>query len=151
VLPDAALLVAGVLSAAPDLAERVSRPEDFLPPPDQTTRLGERVGAQRLAVLASNVHVDELPIPLVSNPPPTYPVMLERDRLDGRVVVEFTIDSTGVVDIGSLRVLQSTHTQFTHAVRRVLPRLRFMPAHLAARAVEVTVRQPFVFTMSASR
>jgi TonB family protein len=150
-LPDAALLVAGVLSAAPDLAQRVSRPEDFLPPPEPSPRLGARSGARALAVLGTNVRVDELPIPLVSNPPPAYPVTLERDGLDGRVVVEFTIDSTGAVDLGSLLVVQSTHTQFTQAVRRVLPRLRFMPAHYAARAIEVTVRQPFVFTVRHGR
>ncbi|CAA9340125.1 MAG: hypothetical protein AVDCRST_MAG40-2363 [uncultured Gemmatimonadaceae bacterium] len=87
-------------------------------------------------------------MPLVSNPPPTYPTMLERARVGGRVVVEFRIDSTGAVELGSLQVVQSTNRLFTQAVRHVLPRLRFLPAHLGARAVAVTVRQPFEFRVA---
>jgi TonB family protein len=146
---EATLLVAGVLSAAPDLTQRVSRPEDFLPlpQPETTPGLGARSRTHSLTVLGVNVRMDDLPIPLVSNPPPAYPLTLERARVGGRVVVEFIIDSTGVVDLGSLRVVQSTNTLFTQAVRRVLPQLRFMPAQIAERAVGVTVRQPFEFTV----
>ena len=66
-------------------------------------------------------------------------------------VVEFRIDSTGVVDLASLHVVQSTDTLFTQAVRGVLPLLRFVPAQLHAHAVGLTVRQPFVFRVVARR
>jgi len=147
------LLVAGVLAAAPDLTRRVSRPEDFAPPPewDAPAELGARAGARALVVVRQSVPLAGLPVPLVTNPLPSYPVALERAGVDGAVVVEFRIDSAGVVDLGSLRVVESTNGLFSQAVRRVLPDLRFFPAQLRERAVGVTVRQPFVFRMHAGR
>ena len=149
---DATLLVAGVLSAAPDALRPVTRPEDFvrLPPPSID---GEPLAGTEIATVAglrTLLHVDELPIPLVSNVPPSYPTALARARVGGEVVVEFRIDSTGAVDAGSLRVVQSTNVLFTQAVRSVLPRLRFLPAQLGQHAVGVTVRQPFVFRVRGS-
>ncbi len=150
-MPDAAasLLVAGVLSSAPDLARRASRPEDFVPVPTArfVAELMTRTGVGLPFVLRPNLHVDDLPIPLVDNPPPAYPAALERARVGGQVVVEFLIDSTGAVDVASLRVVQSTNALFTQAVRGVLPQMRFTPAQLNARSVGVTVRQPFLFTV----
>jgi protein TonB len=151
VLPNVALpeaqvtrLVAGVLAAAPDMARRVSRPEDFAPAAAQGAAAIARTGALALAGVA--VHVRDVPIPLVTNPTPAYPAALAGAGIGGQVVVEFRIDSTGVVDPASLRVVESTNTLFVQAVRRVLPRLRFMPAQLGEHAVGVTVRQPFLFT-----
>jgi TonB family protein len=151
--PDATLLVAGVLSSAPDPTRAPARPEDFV-----RATAGELLGAPDVTVamteaqaLRPDVHVDDLPIPLVTNPRPRYPLALARAQTGGAVVVEFTIDSTGVVDLGSLRVVQSTHAAFTDAVRSVLPRLRYFPAQLARQPVGVTVRQPFLFKTHAMR
>ncbi|WP_284352227.1 TonB family protein [Roseisolibacter agri] len=156
VLPDvtaveaATVLVAGVLTSAPDPSRGVSRPEDF-------TRLNAQEmlpdllgvgGAPALTPAFAHAQVDVLPIPLVSNPLPSYPRALERSRTGGRVVVEFRIDSTGVVDLASLHVVQSTDSLFTNAVRGVLPSLRFVPAQLRTHAVGLTVRQPFVFRVA---
>lgn len=141
---EVARLVAGVLAAAPDLARRVSRPEDFLPTPATPgSGLLQHVGAQAFA--AVDAHATVLPIPLLGNPTPAYPAALARAGVGGRVVVEFLIDSTGVVDVASLRVVESTGALFADAVRRVLPRLHFLPGQLGAQAVGVTVRQPFLF------
>jgi protein TonB len=142
---DAMLLVAGVVSVAPDLTRRVTRAEDFVPAPEMSD---ERPGtvAHALALARSDVRVDELPVPMVTNPPPLYPLSLQQARVGGEVVVEFMIDSTGVVQLATLRVVESTNELFAQAVERVLPRLRFLPAHLGERNVGVLVRQPFVFT-----
>lgn len=148
---DLMLLVAGVISAAPDLAREVSRPEDFVPPAERGMTLLARVAALSPGVLRPDTHVDDLPIPLVSNPLPTYPAALALAHVEGRVIVEFMIDSTGVVDLGTLQVVQSTNALFVQAVRHVLPRLRFMPAQRGEQAVGVTVRQPFLFTARARR
>jgi protein TonB len=145
--PDATLLVAGVLAAAPDPMRAVSRAEEFvrLPPPtiDGASLAGTEVST--VAGLRALLHVDALPIPLVSNAPPSYPTALARARVGGRVLVEFRIDSLGAVDPRSLRIVQSSNALFTQAVQNVLPRLRFLPAQLGQHAVGVTVRQPFVF------
>jgi protein TonB len=145
----ATVLIAGVVSAARDLARRASRPEDFVPEPPAklAAELLVHTGVYLPAVMRPNLHVDDLPVPLVGNPPPAYPASLERARVGGQVVVEFRIDSTGAVDEGSLRVVRSTDALFTQAVRGVLPRLRFVPAQLGQRAVGITVQQPFVFTV----
>jgi TonB family protein len=143
------LLVAGVLSSAPDLDRRASRPEDFAPLPanELAGALLARADVRTADGPRPLAHVDELPIALVGNPRPAYPAMLARARVGGRVVVEFTIDSVGIVAPGSFRVVESTDARFTQAVRAVLPRLRFLPAQLDRHAVGVTVRQPFVFTV----
>lgn len=147
---DAMLLVSGVVSVAPDFTRRVSRPDDFVPP---RSGAGQRPGslAQALALERMDTRLDELPVPMVNNPPPRYPFSLERAHVGGRVVVEFVIDSTGAVDVASLRVLQSTNRLFTEAVQRVMPRLRFLPAQLQQHAVGALVRQPFVFTVERGR
>lgn len=148
--PDATQVFAGVIASANDLAQRVSRPEDFTP------RAATAAMAELLvhAVIGTtrgqrNDGVRAMPIPLVGNLPPRYPAALERAQVGGRVLVEFTIDSTGAVDTRTLRVIQSTHALFTEAVRSALPRLRFLPAQLGEHTVGVTVRQPFLFTIRA--
>ncbi len=145
--PDATLLVAGVLSAAPDPTRAVTRPEDFvrLPPPGIDARPLAGTEVSTVAGLRALLHVDALPIPLVSNAPPSYPSALARARVGGQVLVEFRIDSAGAVDPASLRIVESSNVLFTQAVRSVLPRLRFLPAQLDRHAVGVTVRQPFIF------
>jgi protein TonB len=148
---DATLLIAGVLSAAPDLAHRVSPPDDFARTSDDDplAELGARAIVRSMQVLAPPAAVHLLPVALVGNPTPVYPAALVHSRVGGQVVVEFTIDSTGAVDVATLRVVRSTDALFTEAVRSVLPRLRFAPAHRGERAVGVTVRQPFLFRVGA--
>jgi protein TonB len=151
--PEATLLVAGVLSSAPDLAKRASRPEDFAPAPAAAllAELLVRSGTVTAGVMRADLSLRALPIPFVTNPPPSTRRRSSGARVGGRVVVEFRVDSTGAVDAGSLQVVQSSDARFTDAVRSVLPQLRFVPAQLGERAVGVTVRQPFLFTARAGR
>jgi protein TonB len=149
---DAAILVAGVVAAAPDPSQRALRPDEFVRPvgvglADELARADVRA-TDAMRALA---HVDELPIALVSNPLPVYPAPLARSHVGGQVLVEFRIDSAGAVDLGSLRVVRSTNALFTQAVRGALPQMRFLPAQLGRHPVGVTVRQPFVFTVVARR
>jgi protein TonB len=146
---DVTLLVSGVVASAPDLTRLVTRPEDFR---RMSAAADEAELTARTSVLTPEGpmpagHVDVLPIALVSNPLPTYPLILAQSRIGGHVLVEFTIDSAGVVDMASLRVLRSTNNLFTEAVRAVIPHLRFLPAQIGQHSVGVRVRQPFEFTV----
>jgi TonB family protein len=146
---DLALLVAGAVASAPDLTRLVTRPEDFrhFQPTASDAELLARARVAPPNGLQSVGPVDVLPIALVSNPLPSYPMILAQARVGGHVLVEFTIDSAGGVDLASLQVVRSTNTLFTQAVRAVLPRLHFLPAQLGEHAVGVRVRQPFEFVM----
>jgi protein TonB len=91
-------------------------------------------------------HTVEVPVvPDARNPQPAYPEMLRTAGIEGRVVVEFVVDSTGRVRGGSLAVVEASHELFTSSVRRTLPSLRFTPARVQGRRVAQRVRVPFEF------
>jgi len=144
---DLALLVAGAVASAPDLTRLVTHPEDFrhFQPTASDAELLARARVVPPSGMQSVGLVDVLPIAMVSNPLPSYPTILAQARVGGHVLVEFTIDSAGAVDLGSLQVVRSTNALFTQAVRAVIPRLHFLPAQLGEHAVGVRVRQPFEF------
>jgi protein TonB len=79
---------------------------------------------------------------------PRYPESLQRTGIDGRVVVQFTVDTTGRVDPASIRVLSSTHELFTRAVREALVQFRFMPARVGDRRVPALAEMPFEFQIT---
>jgi len=63
--------------------------------------------------------------------------------------VRFMVNELGRVDVASMIVEWSDHELFTAAVRNVLPRFRFEPAHTLApesKPVAVWVSVPFRFT-----
>ena len=80
-------------------------------------------------------------------PSPAYPETLRSAGIAGSVVVEFVVDTLGWVEAGSLSLLQSDHLQFSSAVERVVPRLRFVPAEARGRKVRQRVRLPFRFDL----
>ena len=75
--------------------------------------------------------------------------LLRSGRRDGQVVVRFLVNELGRVDAASIIVERSDHELFTDAVRNVLPRFRFEPAHTLgpeSKPVAVWVSVPFRFT-----
>jgi periplasmic protein TonB len=79
---------------------------------------------------------------------PTYPDMLKQAGIEGEVLASFIVDTTGRADLGSFKVIKSTHEQFTAAVRRALPQMRFLPAEVGGKKVRQLVQQPFGFTIT---
>lgn len=76
---------------------------------------------------------------------PQYPPDLLAKRIRGKVIVRFIVDSSGVADIQSIEVLDSSAPQFEESVRAALPRMRFSPARLNGKRVRQLVEQPFRF------
>ena len=76
---------------------------------------------------------------------PSYPAELLAKLIEGGAFVQFIVDTTGLVDTTSFRVVSATHPEFAEAVRRTLPAMRFSPAIMHSRKVRQLVVQPFMF------
>ena len=79
---------------------------------------------------------------------PSYPAMLKSANVEGEVLAQFVVDTTGRAEMGTFRVLKSSHDGFTQAVRSVLPFMRFIPATTGGRKVRQMVQHPFTFALS---
>jgi len=80
-------------------------------------------------------------------PVPRYPESLRSERIEGRVVARFVVDTTGRVEPASVRIVASEHPLFTSAVRATLPSLRFTPARAHGAKVRQLVELPFEFSI----
>ena len=69
-------------------------------------------------------------------------------NIEGEVLARFIVDTTGLPEMRTFRVLRSTNTDFVAAVREALPSMRFVPASLTnGRKVPQVVQMPFVFSL----
>jgi protein TonB len=78
---------------------------------------------------------------------PIYPEMLRSSGVEGQVIAQFVVNEKGRVDRKTFRVLSSTHDQFSQAVNRALPQMRFKPAKIGGKPVSQLVQQLFVFKL----
>lgn len=114
------------------------------------TRLGvARAGALEREVAARTVYTaDQVDHPAILAPgtaEPAYPDSLWRAGVAGRVVAEFIVGASGVIESGSFGIASTTHPYFSAAVRAALEGAIFRPARLAGRVVRQFVQVPFVF------
>src|SRR5206468_10281888 len=77
------------------------------------------------------------------NPRPRYPDMLRSSNVEGEVLAQFVVDTTGRAVMSEFKVLKSTHDMFTNSVRAVLPQMKFYPAEVGGRKVKQLVQMPF--------
>ncbi|MBC7897433.1 MAG: M56 family metallopeptidase [Cytophagaceae bacterium] len=80
--------------------------------------------------------------------PPLYPDTLRRAGVEGDVVAQFVVDSSGSVMAGSVRVVGASHPLFADAVRAALPSARFAAPTSGGRKVRQLVQQAFYFDMA---
>ena len=92
--------------------------------------------------------VEQPVTPAASSPAPRYPDLMRRAKVEGEVLAQFVVGPDGVADVGSFKVLRSTHDLFTKAVREALPTMRFNPARVGGKAVRQLVQQPFSFSIT---
>jgi protein TonB len=81
----------------------------------------------------------------VASAAPAYPDSLRRNGVEGQVVAQFVVDTTGRVEVASFVLIESTHGRFTESVRHALPNMLFRPAELNGRKIKQLVQIPFVF------
>ena len=79
---------------------------------------------------------------------PRYPSMLRAAGVEGRVVVQFVVDTLGRVEMETTQVMESPHPLFADAVRAVLERYHFVPGEAAGHRVRTRVQIPFEFTLT---
>jgi hypothetical protein len=76
---------------------------------------------------------------------PAFPPAMLLKNIEGTVAAQFIVDTLGRVDTTSFHVLESTHPDFSLAVRQALPGMRFHPAVAASHKVRQLVQQMFSF------
>ena len=84
----------------------------------------------------------------VSSPPVRYPDEYRQVGIQGRVVLEVVIDTTGRVEPASVRILVSSHPEFGPVAVSMVLGSRFRPARIVGRKVRVRVRLPINFTIA---
>jgi len=142
-------------SAAAQAALPPGNPETYAPQvqpagsptPDVEDRaapepLAEAAAAQNAFTL---LDVDTAAVRDPSSAVPVYPSLLEKQGIEGIAVVRFVVDTTGLADIGTFRLIETNHPLFGAAVREALPRMKFHPATVGPKKVRQMVEIPFGF------
>ena len=62
-------------------------------------------------------------------------------------MIEAVVETTGRVEPGSLKILQSPHPGFDQPIKAWAAKARFRPARLQGRPVRVLVNLPIEFTV----
>jgi len=99
--------------------------------------------------VATAVDVDSMVTRFTDSAAPLYPSKLLELKIEGGAYVQFVVDTLGMVDTLSFRVISSTHPEFAESVREALPGMRFHPAILRSKKVRQLVEQPFMFKIVA--
>src|SRR5690349_13102199 len=66
--------------------------------------------------------VEKPVVPAGGNPSPAYPDMLRSGNVEGEVLAQFVVDTTGRAEMSTFKVLKSSNDLFTSSVRAILPR-----------------------------
>jgi hypothetical protein len=61
--------------------------------------------------------------------------------------VQFVVDTAGLADMRSLKVLRAADAQFARAVADVIPQCQLYPGQLGSCKVQMYVQMPFSFRM----
>jgi protein TonB len=124
-----------------DVAPREGR--GFAPDDPPSGRSAGPVGPE-----PATIGTVERPAVMRVAPRPRYPEQLRAAGVTGRVVVRLVVDTSGRVEPASVVIRESSHDLFTHAVRAVIPSLRFTPAEAGGRRVRMLVELPFEFRLT---
>jgi TonB family protein len=102
-------------------------------------KMAEAVGAFAL------LDVDSAAVRDSRSAAPAYPADMEARGVEGLVKVRFVVDSTGLIDVGTIKVLETTNESFARAVRAAMPGMRFRPAMIGGKFVRQLSEQEFAF------
>jgi TonB family protein len=84
---------------------------------------------------------------VLTGPLPVYPDLLRQAGVQGRVVLEAVVDTTGRVLSQSISVVWATNPGFIAPARQALLATLFRPAMVGGTAVRMRVRIPYEFAI----
>ncbi len=134
-------------------------PQDFRFLPSPATLLTTGITTPTFSPLFSSPHsgsgsdpstgwsVSEAQPEVLSGPLPVYPELLRQAGVQGEVLLEAIVDTTGRVLAPSIVVIAATHPGFVAAARQALLTTLFRPAMVGGRAVPTRVRIPYAFAI----
>ena len=96
----------------------------------------------------SVLDVDKMVERYESSAAPIYPRDLLAIGAEGLVQAIYIVDTTGMVDTTSVKVVLSDDPRFTESVRTALGKMRFRPAMRAGKTVRQLVEQRFRFRIA---
>ena len=79
---------------------------------------------------------------------PRYPDLARQAGIEGEVLAQFVVDTTGRAEPSSLKILKSSHDLFIQSVKNALPEMRFVPAEVGGRKVKQLVQEPFSYSLA---
>lgn len=82
------------------------------------------------------------------NGAPRYPDVLRSANVEGEVLAQFVVDTTGRADMSQFKALKSSHELFTQAVKQWLPNAHFYSAEVGGKKVKQLVQMPFQFNLA---
>jgi hypothetical protein len=94
-----------------------------------------------------NFQVEKQAGPTAASGLPAYPEPLRVANVEGMALAQFVVDTMGLAEVSTFKILHSTDPWFTSAVYGVLPRLRLTPAEIKGRKVRELVQEPFAFNL----
>ncbi len=94
--------------------------------------------------------VEEKP-EILSAPLPVYPELLKQAGIQGRVMIQAVIDTSGRAETNSLKIIQSPNPGFDQPARNFVLRALFRPARVHGRAVRVLIQVPIDFKITQRR
>ncbi|MGQ0539472.1 MAG: energy transducer TonB [Gemmatimonadaceae bacterium] len=131
-----------------DLSKKVTDEADFTGKGQQG---GVSKGVERPVVQDQPYFEFQVEKPVVQAPgssQPRYPDILRQAGVEGEVLAQFVVDTTGRAEANSFKVLKSSHDLFAQSVRSSLSGMRFIPAEVGGRKVKQLVQQPFAFAIT---
>jgi TonB family protein len=107
---------------------------------------GVEEGPIDLAQVFTEAVVDEPP-ERISSPPLEYPRMMQQAGIEGSVVLQGVVDTTGRIERNSVVVISSTNRAFEGPAKQLLQRSLFRPGRVRGYAVRVLIQLPIQFTL----
>lgn len=88
---------------------------------------------------------------MLSHPPLVYPELLKQAGIEGNVIVQAIVDTTGRIEPNSVVIKESPNPGFDQAAKNLVLKSLYRPARVYGRAVRVLIQQPINFTLQHNR